>query len=261
LEIRDVNGTVVANTTTDSNGSFSFNDLPPGKYTVVEHNPKGYTDVTPSVIPVDTSKGDVNVTIVDEPGRTISGKVLEDLDNDNTGDKPLVGVMVELRSANGTVIAKTTSDSNGDFFFNGFPPGKYTVVEYNPKGYTDVSPSVIPLDTSKGDANVTIVDEPVRSISGNVMEDKNNDDTGDKPLVGVLVELRSANGTVIAKTTSDSNGSFSFKDLPPGKYTVVEHNPKGYTDVTPSVIPVDTSKADANVTIVDETGRKISEQR
>ena len=73
------------------------------------------------------------------------------------------------------------------------------------------------------------------SVAGSVLEDLNNDGTGDEPLTGVTVQLVNENGTVVATTTTDSNGTFVFPNFPPGKYTVHEHTPSGYTDETPSI--------------------------
>ena len=49
--------------------------------------PDGYIGETPTVISVNTSIGNVSgVTFVDEPLRSVAGSVLEDLNNDGTGD-------------------------------------------------------------------------------------------------------------------------------------------------------------------------------
>ena len=78
----------------------------------------------------------------------------------------------------------------------------------------------------------------MKSISGVVLADIDNDDRDDEPLVGVIVELRDHHGNVTATTTTDYTGAFTFKDVVPGKYTVVEKNPTGCTGVTASTIPV-----------------------
>jgi hypothetical protein len=112
----------------------------------------------------------------------------------------------------------------------------------------------VPLDVSDidgGDANlikVTIglddfplnstgndfVDERGRQIKGVVLEDVNDDDTGDIPINGVLISLVSGSGIVLATTTTDSSGSFAFVRVAPGLYTLIETNKLGFSDVLDS---------------------------
>jgi hypothetical protein len=54
------------------------------------------------------------------------------------------------------------------------------------------------------------------------------------PTTSVVVEYRFTNGTVVARTSTDSNGVFEFSDVIPGVYTVVELNSPGFDDVSDS---------------------------
>ena len=49
------------------------------------------------------------------------------------------GVTVVLKDANGTPVATTTTDANGNYSFPNVPAGNYTIVEQTSPGYTDVS--------------------------------------------------------------------------------------------------------------------------
>ena len=44
-------------------------------------------------------------------------------------------------------------------------------------------------------------------------------------MAGMLVELRQADGTVLAKTVTDNAGQVTFPDLPPGRYTIKSIRP------------------------------------
>ncbi len=88
------------------------------------------------------------------------------------------------------------------------------------------------------------------SISGTVLDDLNNDNTGDTGIAGVTITLwtdpnadgNQADGVVFATTTTAANGSYSFTNLPPGAYVVVESQPVGYLNVSDTDGGTDLSK-------------------
>jgi len=124
----------------------------------------------------------------------VSGTVLEDTDNNNTGDTPIAGVTVELKDTAGNVVQTTTTDANGNYTFNNVPAGNYTVVETNKPGYTDVgdsdggNPNSIAVTLTPGATSTgnDFVDERLPGVvSGTVLEDTDNNNTGDTPIAGV----------------------------------------------------------------------------
>lgn len=198
----------------------------------------------------------------DDASGTITGRVLADTNNDNTGDSPLSGVTIELKDTNGDTVDTTTTDSNGDYSFEYVTPGTYNVVQTNLTGYGDVSEvdggddsdnadngitNSIPvtLAANETDSGNNFVDEQLGTISGTVLEDTNNDNIGDSPLSGVTIELLDENGNPIdsdpnttgiqpTTTTTNSNGNYSFTNVAPGTYQVVETDPAGYVSVKDS---------------------------
>ena len=54
---------------------------------------------------------------------------------------------------------------------------------------------------------------------------------GEPRLEGVQIDLLDASGNVLATTTTDANGQYSFTGLRPGVYGVREHQPAGYFDL------------------------------
>jgi hypothetical protein len=130
-------------------------------------------------------------------------------------------------------------------------------VETNLPGYTDVSDvegnpldNTINVELPPGQ-NVTdrdFVDErptpptsaptpsptaaPLVCISGNVMEDIDNNDTGDVNIPMVTITLTDSSTGSTTVTTTDSNGDYIFCNLVGGSYVVVETNLPGYTDVS-----------------------------
>ena len=147
--------------------------------------------------------------------------------------------------------------------FDNLPTGIYIVKETNLPGYVDVSDVFgSPLDniinvTLPSGGNVTgrnFVDKRLGSISGNVMEDLDNDDVGDVDLAGVNITLLDGSGNVIASRLTDSDGNYVFSDLPAGTYSVVEKNLPGYLDVS----DVEGNPLDNKILVVLSPGNNIT---
>lgn len=187
----------------------------------------------------------------------ISGRVHADTHDDcnydpSQGDQLLSGVTIELLDNTGTVIATTTTDVNGEYHFTGLLVGTYSVHEIQPTSYFDGDEEVGEVDGVT--TGYTIIDDEIDgidliagrngtnydfcehfgSISGMVHVDVSEDDcnydptSGDFPVAGVTIELLDAGGTVIATTTTDANGQYSFNQLLIGTYSVHEVQPVAY---------------------------------
>ncbi|GEP41717.1 hypothetical protein BGE01nite_10080 [Brevifollis gellanilyticus] len=276
-------------TTTDSNGVYSFANLSPGSYRVVQTDLAGYFSITPNTIsPVVVTSGAATsgVNFIDEEPGSISGTVLADTDNNDMGDDPISGVTVTLKDSNGNDIDSdlitpgvqpTTAITNasGDYTFAGLPPGSYRVVETDPAGYFSVTPNTIsPVLVAAGTptTDVNYVDEEAGSITGTVLADTDNDDIGDDPISGVTITLKDSNGDDIdsdpltagvqpTTTTTNASGVYSFTNLLPGSYRVIETDPAGYYSVTPNTISpvlVAAGTPTADVNYVDEEAGSIT---
>jgi hypothetical protein len=190
---------------------------------------------------------------------SIAGNVSEDTNNDDEGDSRLSGVTITLYDGDGTVVSTTLTDELGNYIFTELPFGDYVVAETNLQGFFDVKDKdggvdanliyvIIGGNEPANSLGNDFVDERFRTIAGNVTEDINNDDTGDKAIPGVMIELRdSSNALVLRTSTTDSEGHFIFEEVPPDTYTLKEINPAGVVDV------VDSDGGDPNVISVDVT--------
>jgi hypothetical protein len=276
-----VDGVLITGTDTDESGAYTFSDLPPGAYVVVESQPLGYFDafdgdntdpgddaanisVTDNLIPVAVLAGetdDGNEFIEEQPG-SLSGSVLVDVDNDNLGDAGIEGVNLLLVDSGGNAVdgnpatpevdlVTATTGMDGAYSFNGLPPGVYGVVEEHPAGYLSVTdadeedPDFIYLITVIAGQDTfgnDFIEELPGSLSGRVLTDDDYDGIGDTGLEGVTVMLVDFTGNPIdadsetpglQPVTNDTvfDGSYSFTDLPPGIYGVVEIQPIGYLSV------------------------------
>lgn len=269
----NTSGTQQTLTTTDSSGNYTFSNVTPGSYIVKQTDLTGYnsisdgdstngSDDTPTnsntndnLIPVTITSGETDSgnDFVDEQTGSIIGTVLIDTNNDNVGDSPLSGVTIQLFNSGGTtVIATTTTATNGSYSFANLAPGNYDVKQTNLSGYEDVSDSDggnlnlisgITVNSGAIASGKDFVDEALHSISGTVQSDTNNDNTGDSPLSGVTIELLNssgqpidsdpiAGGTQPTTTTTAADGSYSFTGIAPGNYQVKQTNLAGYIDIS-----------------------------
>ncbi|WP_343733224.1 SdrD B-like domain-containing protein [Duganella sp.] len=160
----------------------------------------------------------------------------------DAGETGLAGVTVELKDADGHVVATTTSDASGAYHFD-VNAGTYTVHVQAPAGYAaapqgqggnsaadsdiDASGNSGAIALTPGDTNNTIdagLYRPV-SLGDTVWYDTNRNgvqDGGEAGVAGVKVTLLDANGNAVAdaSVTTDANGHYQFSNLKPGTYSV-----------------------------------------
>ncbi len=206
-------------------------------------------------------------TAVSERRHTISGSVLSDTDNDDTGDVGLDGVTVTLVDQAGNEVATTTTADDGSYSFADVQGGTYRIVQTDLAGYAsvsdgdDVNDNRTEITVSADVADVDFVDEPTAAISGTVAEDTDGDGNPDGSLEGVTIELRDSAGAVIATATTAADGTYTFADVRPGDYTITEVDPDGYASVTDNTINVTTAGAPVdNVDFVDAPPEISSDQ-
>ncbi|MBW8873571.1 MAG: carboxypeptidase regulatory-like domain-containing protein [Acidobacteria bacterium] len=153
----------------------------------------------------------------------------------DTGEPGISGVTVQLLNSSNTVVATTTTDSNGIYGFSNVVAGNYTVRVVSsslPAGYTptfDLDGIATPNTASFNlTANRTDVDFGYRpggtlSVGDRVWKDANANgiqDSDEPGISGVTVQLLNGSGTVIATTTTNSTGNYTFTGLFASTYTV-----------------------------------------
>ncbi|GHC41381.1 hypothetical protein GCM10007100_02650 [Roseibacillus persicicus] len=265
-------------TVTDEFGAYSFTNLTPGDYQVVETQPSGYdsvsdvdganNDIVGDETPITVSAGSNssgNDFVEEQPG-SLSGTVLADTDNDDAGDTAIEGVVLTLKDAAGNDIdsdpvaagvqpTTTVTDEFGAYSFTNLTPGDYQVVETQPSGYDSVSDvdganndivgdeTAITVSAGSDSSGNDFVEEQPGSLSGTVLADTDNNNTGDTAIEGVVLTLKDAAGNDIdsdpvaagvqpTTTVTDEFGAYSFTNLTPGDYQVVETQPSGYDSVS-----------------------------
>ena len=252
VELVGADGSVVATTTTDADGNYSFADLDAATYTVKVTKAGELAELTQTEDPdgtKDNASGAITLN-ADNPVReninfgyikkhAISGKVYLDHNRDktkNTGDVDVPGVTVNLLGKDGNVVGTTTTDKDGNYSFTGLNDGTYTVQvdktgkladkeqTEDPSGKADSRSQAITFTRPDPDVtNVNFGYTGLYTVSGTVYYDKdrseslNNSEPG---FNGITVNLLDKDGKVITTTTTDKDGKYSFSKLPAGKYTV-----------------------------------------
>ena len=191
-------------------------------------------------------------------GFNLGGTIYRDSDasySKGDDEQRFKGVTVALVSEDGTPVLDAdgqpmtvVTDENGAYQFVGLGPASYRVVIVDPEA-GDLA-GLIPTQAYTGrgatQAAVTISDASVQgvdfgmvapaTIGDRVWDDKNanGSDDGEPGIANVTVILTDANGTEVARTTTDANGIYRFTGLIPGTYTVTIEVPDGYTAATTS---------------------------
>lgn len=256
---------------TGPDGSYIFTNVPPDGYVVGVTPPPGYTPTSgpiDEVIPL--APGDVYLNadfgfqpLV--PGGVIGDAIWLDADGDglqDAGEPGIPGVTVALLDAAGNVIATVTTDANGNYAFTGLPDGTYTVwvndtnhvlgelaptFDQDGLGTPNQSTTTIvggSLDNSQDFGYAPAGQAPGDGLIGDTIyldRDGSNTPDAGEGLEGVTVYLYDSSGLILlATTTTNENGNYSFGNVPAGTYIVVVDEttlPGGGTGLTNSVDP------------------------
>lgn len=277
VNLLDDDGNVVATTTTDEHGYYIFDGLTPGVYAtqvVTSSLPAGFNpaptgdpdgDNNATSQPFVLAPGDVLLNqdygFNLPTGHAIGDTIYFDANGDGTQDPEdygIAGVTVALLDSAGNVIATTTTDENGNYLFPGLPDGDYQVQvtdtnnvlgELNPSADPDGGLDNISAVTLSGsdDLDQDFGYTPPNHDNGDGLigdtifldRDGNGSPDDGEGIEGVAVNLYDANtGQLIATTTTDENGNYSFGNLDAsGQYTVTVDTSTLPAGVTNSVDP------------------------
>ena len=124
ITLVDSNGATVATTQTLADGTYSFTNVVPGDYTVVEIQPADYNDVSEVeggtdgdnpdnniinsiAVTVDPNETDTGNDFVETQLGAVTGQVTVDTTGDGNGDMDLSGVELTLVDRKGATVATT----------------------------------------------------------------------------------------------------------------------------------------------------------
>ena len=248
IEVRDAAGTVLGTATTGTDGKYTVT-LDPGKATanqtlsVVAKNASG-TESQPATA---TTPADVTAPTVDNiTGNSGSGYEITGTADPNT--------TIEVRDPSGAVIGTGTSDANGDFTVT-LPtgttnPGDTLTVIGKDNAGNESQPTEVLVP-----ADATVTAPTVTGVTGNSVAGYQVTGTADP---NATIEIRDADGNVIAIGTADGTGSFAV-NLPAGTananetLTALAKDPAGNTS-TPTTFQTPADEVVAPPSVDKVTG-------
>ncbi|EGO8249443.1 cell surface protein [Enterococcus faecalis] len=249
IEIRDVDGNVIATGTADGTGSFAVN-LPAGTananetLTALAKDPAGNPS-TPTTFQTPADEVVAPPSVDKVTGNTTQGYQV-------TGTAEL-GTTIEVRATDGTVLGTATTG----------PTGQYTVTLASGKATAKQTVNVVAKNDTGLESQPTTAMTPA-DVTTPTIGDITGDSTTGYEITGTAdpnttIEVRNPDGTIIGTTTTDDQGNFTV-DLPAGAanpgdtLTVVgkdgDGNESQPTEVT---VPEDATVAAPTVTTVTGT--------
>jgi len=204
-------GTTVATTVVGTSGTYAFNNVTNGTYTVTPSE-TGFA-FTPG-----SQSATVNGNAVTVPVFTataLSGSISGAISPAANGN----GATVTL-SQSGTTVATTIVGTAGTYTFNNVTNGTYTVTPTETGFVFSPASTMVTVD---GAAVTGINFNTVVSVSGTISGAGGN---------GATLTL-SSGGVTSATTTANATGAYSFNNVSNGSYTVTPSN-NGFTFTPPS---------------------------
>ncbi len=149
-------GVPLTSQVTDANGSYRFDALAPGDYTVTQAPPDGAQPIGTISIPVTLPPGGqiTGVDFFDAYSASMAGKVVNDLNGNGAWDESEIGipdVQVQVIS-DGVLLAASFTDADGNYSLTVLVPGTYTLMQIVPTGFTATSPASITQTVKSGEA-------------------------------------------------------------------------------------------------------------
>ena len=221
----------------------------------------------------------------DNPG-SIGDEVFNDTNGNGVRDEgepgvPNVPLTLTLPGPDGQLdtaddtTRTTTTNNGGTYTFDELPPGPYRVTVTPPINLPEVTnPGGSQIETNlQPGQNLTNVDFGLRrpeggSIGDTVFNDTNGNgvqdftdsnnnnvrdanEEGEAGIGGVQLTLRDSNGDIVATTTTNDNGNYTFNGLPLDNFTVESARPTDFSPTTETTLSAELTEANPDRIDID----------
>jgi len=159
IELVNATGAIVATTFTGADGTYQFDNLPSGVYSILQTQPLDLLDGGSRVgtvagtnvgqavsgtrieqIQLGGGQQGIHYDFCEQPPASLSGEVYRD-DNDDglrqVSEPSIPGATIRLLNESGLVIAETVTNAQGQYRFSSLRKGIYRIGEITPAGYLD----------------------------------------------------------------------------------------------------------------------------
>ena len=241
------NSTMQITKSTGVTGSYNFNDLLNGTYTVSEEQRPGWANTTPISREITIMGQNIpNVNFSNQPiinTYNVSGYNINASDNQG-----MPGWNITIRNSNKQISQLTGPD--GFYEFKYLEDGTYTIFEELQSGWTNTSTASRELTISGQDIyNVNFTNQkliPKYNVSGF----KINASDG-KGISGWNITIM--NSTMQVNTVTNASGFYKFSNLLNGTYTILEEKNPDWINVTPASQEITiTGKDEQNVNFTNK---------
>lgn len=244
---------------TDGNGDYSFDDLLPDTYTLLEILQDGWTQIFgPADVELTAGENSTGNDFGNFENATISGYKWNDEDGDGTkngNETKLSGWTITLYNDNNdqdsdlnNQVAQTVTDGNGNYSFGNLAPGTYAVCETAQAGWTQTYPA-------NNGCHTLVINVSGEIETGNfgnqgrgtIKVKKNVDTDGD----GDIDTYNATDWTWDISGGAQDTATGSSQNVAAGNYTVSEDQKTNYhvTDVSCSGEQINDISESVSVTV------------
>lgn len=228
VTVYDALGNVAGTASTDADGNYSVTGLAAGNYRLAfAHSTytSQYYDGASSLADASQVSASAGVTTTGIDAALVALGGLSGTVTDGASHAALPNIAVTVYSANGDVVATTTTDANGAYTVSHLEAGQdkvrfsdpgsfYATQYYNGEPSLDAADPVTIAD-GQTTSGIDIALQGTGAISGTV-----TDALTTNAIAGITVKAFDANSVLTGTATTDANGSYTVSQLPTGSYTV-----------------------------------------
>lgn len=218
----------IVSTVTKSDGTYMFENIAPGAYTV-SASASGFGVNQVGAVLQANMVTEANIDLHFLVG-AIAGTVTD------TSGMPIVNIAVTIQVfyINGQLLRKVQADHTGVFVVTGLVPGSYVLTASAPQYQTNrVGANVKANEVTNVEVSLLAA---AGAIAGTVVEFRTNE-----PIVGSSVKITDINGFIIGAAVTDESGRFHIESLLVGTVNVIA-TAEGYTSISrAAIIPLNTT--------------------